>query len=109
MDYIEGRNLRQILNKMKKSFALFFDRTKFSTSSRKSPPVLITLTVASMRTRAKPLNIIHRDMSPQNVMVSFEGEVKIVDFGIAKAETQLETTRAGTLKGKFGYMSPEAG
>ena len=46
-------------------------------------------------------------MSPQNVMVSFEGEVKIVDFGIAKAESQLENTRAGTLKGKFGYMSPE--
>jgi serine/threonine-protein kinase len=40
-------------------------------------------------------------------MVSFEGEVKIIDFGIAKAETQLEATKAGTLKGKFGYMSPE--
>jgi serine/threonine-protein kinase len=46
-------------------------------------------------------------MSPQNIMVSFEGEVKIIDFGIAKAETQIEETKAGTLKGKFGYMSPE--
>jgi len=46
-------------------------------------------------------------MSPQNIMVSFEGEMKVVDFGIAKAESQLENTRAGTLKGKFGYMSPE--
>jgi serine/threonine-protein kinase len=56
---------------------------------------------------AKPLNIIHRDMSPHNVMLSFDGEIKVVDFGIAKAETQIESTRAGTLKGKFGYMSPE--
>jgi serine/threonine protein kinase len=55
----------------------------------------------------KPLNITHRDMSPQNIMVSFEGEVKVIDFGIAKAETQMEATKAGTLKGKFGYMSPE--
>ena len=55
----------------------------------------------------RPLNITHRDMSPQNVMLSFEGEVKVVDFGIAKAENQMENTRAGTIKGKFGYMSPE--
>jgi hypothetical protein len=55
----------------------------------------------------RPLNITHRDMSPQNIMLSFEGEIKVVDFGIAKAETQVEHTRAGTIKGKFGYMSPE--
>ena len=55
----------------------------------------------------KSLNIIHRDMSPQNTMISFEGEIKIIDFGIAKAETQMDETRSGTLKGKFGYMSPE--
>ena len=55
----------------------------------------------------RPLNIIHRDISPQNVMINFEGEVKIVDFGIAKAANQLEKTMAGTLKGKFSYMSPE--
>ncbi|MCC7404409.1 MAG: serine/threonine protein kinase [Bdellovibrionales bacterium] len=106
MDYVEGRNLRQILNKMKKS------NTQFSIDQI----VYVCKEVAAGLdhahrcldgTTGKPLNITHRDMSPQNVMVSYEGEVKIVDFGIAKAESQLETTRAGTLKGKFGYMSPE--
>ena len=58
-------------------------------------------------TTGRPLNLVHRDMSPQNIMLSFEGEVKVIDFGIAKAENQLEATQAGTLKGKFGYMSPE--
>ncbi|MBK6513919.1 MAG: protein kinase [Polyangiaceae bacterium] len=52
-----------------------------------------------------PLAIVHRDVSPQNILVSFEGEVKITDFGIASANLFRE--EPGTLKGKFGYMSPE--
>jgi serine/threonine protein kinase len=55
----------------------------------------------------KVLNIVHRDISPQNLVVSFEGVVKVVDFGIAKAEQRQTATRAGTIKGKFAYMSPE--
>ena len=55
----------------------------------------------------KPLNIVHRDISPQNLVVSFEGVVKVVDFGIAKAELRETKTRSGTIKGKFAYMSPE--
>jgi serine/threonine protein kinase len=53
------------------------------------------------------LNIVHRDVSPQNILVSYEGEVKIIDFGIAKAADKASRTQAGILKGKFGYMSPE--
>lgn len=53
------------------------------------------------------LNLVHRDVSPQNMLVSYEGEVKIVDFGIAKAAGKAGRTQAGILKGKFGYMSPE--
>ncbi len=54
-----------------------------------------------------PLGIIHRDVTPSNVLVSFEGCVKLIDFGIAKAERRTTETRAGTLKGKIAYMSPE--
>ncbi|MEW5741560.1 MAG: protein kinase [Myxococcota bacterium] len=57
--------------------------------------------------QGRPLNIVHRDISPQNILVSFEGGVKIVDFGIAKAADQATVTRSGVLKGKYSYMSPE--
>ncbi|MEK6773693.1 MAG: serine/threonine-protein kinase [Bdellovibrionota bacterium] len=106
MEYVEGRNLRQIINELKKKDMVF---------SVEQVVFMIKEVAAGLDhahrcidgSTGKPLNITHRDMSPQNIMVSFEGEVKIIDFGIAKAETQIEVTKAGTLKGKFGYMSPE--
>ncbi len=55
----------------------------------------------------RELHIVHRDVSPQNILLSYEGEVKIIDFGIAKAANKASKTQAGILKGKFGYMSPE--
>jgi len=55
----------------------------------------------------QPQSIVHRDVSPQNIMVSFDGDVKLIDFGIAKAAGKLSRTQVGTLKGKFGYMAPE--
>ncbi|RMG20365.1 MAG: serine/threonine protein kinase, partial [Deltaproteobacteria bacterium] len=54
-----------------------------------------------------PLGIVHRDVSPQNILVTFEGGVKVVDFGIAKAADKATKTRSGVLKGKYAYMSPE--
>lgn len=106
MEYVEGQNLRQVLNHLKKDNKHFsIDQIVYMVKE-----VSAGLDHAHRcldGTTGKPLNITHRDMSPQNIMVSFEGEVKIVDFGIAKAESQMEHTRAGTIKGKFGYMSPE--
>ena len=55
-----------------------------------------------------PLGIVHRDVSPPNIMLSKNGEVKVVDFGLAKAESQVEITDEGVVKGKFAYLSPEA-
>lgn len=106
MEFVEGRNLRQVLNRMKRVNQTF---------SIAQVAFIIKQVAAGLDhahrcidpTTGHPLNIIHRDMSPQNVMLSFEGDSKIVDFGIAKAAHQIEATRAGTLKGKFGYMSPE--
>ena len=55
----------------------------------------------------RPLNLVHRDVSPHNLFVTYEGMVKVVDFGIAKVSDRMSSTRAGTLKGKLAYMSPE--
>lgn len=106
MEYVQGQNLRQILQqKKKKGLSLSLDYIVY----------LIREVAAGLdyahrsvdKTSGKPLNIIHRDMSPQNIMISYDGEIKIVDFGIAKTESAGENTRVGTLKGKFSYMSPE--
>lgn len=107
MEFVEGRSLRQIINELK----------KFNRSIKIEEAVYIVKEAAAGLDHAhrcvdqytgRPLNITHRDMSPQNIMVSFEGEAKVIDFGIAKkTEENGEETKAGTLKGKFAYMSPE--
>jgi serine/threonine protein kinase len=57
--------------------------------------------------RGEPLNLVHRDVSPQNILVGFDGSVKLIDFGVAKAAGRAQHTATGILKGKFPYMSPE--
>lgn len=106
MEYIDGKDLRAILKKT---------QTENNPLSIEQAVYILIESCKGLdyahRKRSsvtnKPLNIIHRDISPQNVMISYEGDIKIVDFGIAKTASKLNQTQAGVLKGKFGYMSPE--
>ncbi|HEY5923025.1 MAG TPA: protein kinase [Kofleriaceae bacterium] len=105
MEYIWGKDLLQIQNRLRKtkqpmpiqmaSFVIAKVLEGLDYAHRKRDPL------------GRPLEIVHRDCSPQNVLVSYEGEVKVIDFGIAKATSRNSRTMAGVLKGKFGYMSPE--
>ncbi|MFO1462550.1 MAG: protein kinase [bacterium] len=105
MEFVEGVDLRQLQQKLK-------------AAGRPLPPELALFIVLealkglhyaherSLKDRGR-LGIVHRDVSPQNILLSFEGEVKVTDFGIAKALTQTHETQTGVLKGKYAYMSPE--
>jgi serine/threonine protein kinase len=105
MQFLWGRDLLKVMNRYKKA------------GSRLPPPMAAlvaaracqALHYAHTRCDAEghPLNIIHRDVSPQNIIVGYAGHTKLIDFGVAKAATQSQKTQAGILKGKFGYMSPE--
>jgi len=102
MDYVEGRNLRQIINELKKSNKSFsIDQALYLV--KEAAAGLDHAHRCVDAATGKPLNITHRDMSPQNVMVSYEGEIKVIDFGIAKAETEAEDKKPGNLKGNFSY------
>jgi TonB family protein len=105
MEFIEGRDLRSILSECS-------DRNVIMPISL---AVYITTLLASALDYAhkkrdfenRDLGLVHRDVSPQNVLISFEGDVKLCDFGIAKAASKASQTRSGALKGKLQYMSPE--
>ena len=105
MEYISGRNLRELSKKLN----IYKASISIPNSVHIIKEVASGLNYAHNAIDAntgQPLNLIHRDVSPQNIMLSFDGEIKLIDFGIAKiADTNL--TRAGHLKGKFSYMSPE--
>ncbi len=105
MEYIDGQNLGVVLRTAKRSG----NYPKSSTWAGLFIAVLDGLHAAhtARDARGRPLHIIHRDVSPQNILITYEGLPKLVDFGIAKAAMRVSETDAGTLKGKYAYMSPE--
>ncbi len=105
MEYVHGKDLLDVLARCaEKNIKIPLDLVLFIAQE-----MLKGLDFAH---RAKdpygePLDIIHRDVSPSNIMISYAGDVKVGDFGVAKAAIQRSLTESGTLKGKVGYMSPE--
>jgi TonB family protein len=105
MEYVDGRDLRSIINT--------------SREKHQPLPLGLALLVASRLASAldyahrkkdfegRELGLVHRDVSPQNVLISFEGDIKLCDFGIVKAVSKASKTQMGALKGKLQYMSPE--
>ncbi|MGQ0504610.1 MAG: serine/threonine protein kinase [Myxococcaceae bacterium] len=105
MEYVHGLSLRAIKQHLANRKEVFSPIL----AARVCAQALLALHYAHSLTDAnsRKLNIVHRDVSPDNVLVSFGGAVKLVDFGIAKAQVGASTTRTGTLKGKYAYMAPE--
>ncbi|WP_164013360.1 serine/threonine protein kinase [Pyxidicoccus trucidator] len=105
MEYVAGRDMRRVVPKAEALGIPF--------------PLVYAVKIAScvcaglhhahtkVDLYGNPLNIVHRDVSPENIVVAFDGSVKILDFGIAKAANQVGQTRTGEIKGKLSYMSPE--
>lgn len=104
MDYVWGKDLWEFMKKTVKKEPLDSCLGMYIISE-----VCKGLDYAHRKTDlcGNPLNIVHRDISPQNILISFEGEIKITDFGIAKVALRTKDTALGILKGKLDYMSPE--
>jgi serine/threonine protein kinase len=105
MEYVHGRDLRTIMRRAREKGL----RMPLDLSLRVVSQVCAALEYAHRKKdeKGRPMQIVHRDVSPQNILISFEGEVKLVDFGIAKAATKASNTDRGALRGKLLYMSPE--
>ncbi len=105
MEYIEGDHLGALLQRAWKLNA----RLPWSITMRIVVDALDGLAAAHnlVDETGRRLNLVHRDVSPHNIMVSTDGIARITDFGVAKAEVRLSTTREGQFKGKLAYMAPE--
>lgn len=105
MEYVDGKTLGQVMRQLRSYqepipidiavYCLIELCQGLDYMHRKKDPL------------GRPLEVVHRDISPQNIIISYSGTIKIIDFGVAKATEKLSQTQSGVLKGKFAYMSPE--
>jgi TonB family protein len=105
MEYVDGRDLRALLNAAQDLGVPLPTPLAVYVASK----VAAALDYAHRRkdSEGREMTIVHRDVSPQNILISYEGDIKLCDFGIAKAASKASTTQSGALKGKVQYMSPE--
>ena len=105
MEYVDGRSVEALL-------------ARYARSGRRLPIPAVCFILTRVadalhhahfaeNSSGRPLGVIHRDVSPQNILLSFGGDVKVIDFGLAKASDRLSQTKQGIVKGKLAYLSPE--
>jgi serine/threonine protein kinase len=105
MEFIHGKDLRVMSQRARKAG----ERISYAVTAFVSAAIADALEYAHTlkSPTGEPEPIVHRDVSPQNILVSYDGVPKLIDFGIAKAKNRVVETRVGLVKGKYGYMSPE--
>jgi serine/threonine-protein kinase len=106
MEYVDGADLKQVIKFLRDQNKPFPIEQAVYICAKMCEGLAYAHEMVS--DRGESLHVVHRDVSPPNVLISKNGEIKIVDFGLAKASTQLEKSEAGIIKGKFSYLSPEA-
>jgi len=107
MEYVEGESLSRLM------------KTVMARGGRVPPPIASAIALGTLHglhaaheatsDRGEPLGIVHRDVSPHNILVGVDGQPRVIDFGIAKARRRLQTTHVGVIKGKVSFMAPEQG
>ena len=105
MEYVQGKALRDVIDVAIKKKEKLHGELCRSVAEQICDGASYAHNLTDISGRS--LNIIHRDLNPQNVLISYTGDVKVIDFGIAKSEMSTVKTEAGMIKGKFVYMSPE--
>lgn len=106
MEYCDGRNLKEYLDRLRQKKFVFPVEISVYIISQVCQGLHYAHTFTD-KLSGKAANIVHRDISPHNIMLTYDGSVKIIDFGIAKANSNSEATQAGTIKGKLSYLAPE--